>query len=96
MDRQGVLECAKTIGRARTSRWKHVFILPMLHRYFTHPPFPPLMCVTAVSCAPQALRLNVGGKLLTNYLKEIVSYRQWNMMDEFEVGQGCLYETESA
>jgi actin-related protein 6 len=25
----------------------------------------------------------VGGKLLTNYLKELVSYRQWNMMDEF-------------
>lgn len=28
-------------------------------------------------------RINVGGKLLTNYLKELVSYRQWNMMDEF-------------
>jgi actin-related protein 6 len=28
-------------------------------------------------------RINVGGKLLTNYLKEMVSYRQWNMMDEF-------------
>ena len=27
-------------------------------------------------------RVNIGGKLLTNYLKEIVSYRQWNMMDE--------------
>lgn len=27
----------------------------------------------------------MGGKLLTNYLKEVVSYRQWNMMDEFEV-----------
>lgn len=26
----------------------------------------------------------MGGKLLTNYLKEVVSYRQWNMMDEFE------------
>ncbi|CAM9483908.1 unnamed protein product [Ectocarpus sp. 12 AP-2014] len=34
-----------------------------------------------------ALRVNVGGKLLTNYLKEVVSYRQWNMMDEFEVMQ---------
>ncbi|OQR95767.1 hypothetical protein THRCLA_07584 [Thraustotheca clavata] len=30
-------------------------------------------------------RLNVGGKLLTNYLKECVSYRQWNMMDSFEL-----------
>jgi hypothetical protein len=28
-------------------------------------------------------RLNIGGKLLTNYLKELVSYRQWNMMDEY-------------
>jgi len=27
-------------------------------------------------------RINVGGKLLTNYLKEIISYRQWNMMHE--------------
>lgn len=29
-----------------------------------------------------AKRINVGGKLLTNYLKEVVSYRAWNMMDE--------------
>ena len=29
--------------------------------------------------------MNVGGKLLTNYLKEVVSYRQWNMMDEFKI-----------
>ena len=28
-------------------------------------------------------RVNVGGKLLTNHLKEVVSYRQWNMMDEY-------------
>ncbi|KAF8624406.1 hypothetical protein AX15_005887 [Amanita polypyramis BW_CC] len=27
-------------------------------------------------------RLDVGGKLLTNQLKELVSFRQWNMMDE--------------
>lgn len=27
-------------------------------------------------------RVNVGGKVLTNYLKELVSYRQLNMMDE--------------
>ncbi|KAG1837315.1 hypothetical protein DFJ58DRAFT_917398 [Suillus subalutaceus] len=27
-------------------------------------------------------RLDVGGKLMTNHLKELVSYRQWNMMDE--------------
>eukprot|EP00736_Rhodelphis_marinus_P013264 Rmarinus@m.16278 len=27
-------------------------------------------------------RVNVGGKLLTNQLKETISYRSWNMMDE--------------
>lgn len=27
-------------------------------------------------------RINVGGKLLTNYLKEIISYRYFNMMEE--------------
>jgi len=27
-------------------------------------------------------RINIGGKALTNYLKEVISYRQWNMMDE--------------
>lgn len=29
-----------------------------------------------------ARRINVGGKLLTNYLKELVSYRSFNLMDE--------------
>jgi actin-related protein 6 len=28
------------------------------------------------------LRLNIGGKFLTNYLKEVISYRHYNMMDE--------------
>ena len=28
-------------------------------------------------------RVNLGGKALTNFLKELVSYRQWNMMDEY-------------
>jgi len=27
-------------------------------------------------------RVNVGGKLLTNFLKETISYRAWNMMEE--------------
>jgi actin-related protein 6 len=27
-------------------------------------------------------RVDVGGKLITNYLRELISYRQWNMMDE--------------
>ena len=30
-------------------------------------------------------RIDVGGKLLTNHLKEVVSYRAWNMMDETHV-----------
>lgn len=30
-------------------------------------------------------RINVGGKLLTNYLKEVVSFRQWNVMDDTRV-----------
>ena len=29
--------------------------------------------------------INIGGKLLTNLLKENISYRQWNMMDEFSI-----------
>ncbi|EPQ54631.1 actin-like protein Arp6 [Gloeophyllum trabeum ATCC 11539] len=40
-------------------------------------------------------RLDVGGKLLTNRLKELVSFRQWNMMDETyimnEVKESCCY-----
>lgn len=27
-------------------------------------------------------RVNIGGKLLTNYLKEMVSFRQWYMMED--------------
>lgn len=30
-------------------------------------------------------RLNVGGKLLTNYLKELITHRQWNVMDDTAV-----------
>ena len=40
-------------------------------------------------------RIDVGGKLLTNQLKELVSYRQWNMMDETyvmnEVKHACCF-----
>lgn len=40
-------------------------------------------------------RIDVGGKLLTNHLKELVSFRQWNMMDETyvmnEVKETCCY-----
>ena len=30
-------------------------------------------------------RVDVGGKLLTNHLKELVSFRQWNMMEETHI-----------
>ncbi|KAG0230681.1 Actin- protein 6 [Actinomortierella wolfii] len=40
-------------------------------------------------------RINVGGKLLTNHLKEIISFRSWNMMDEThlvnQVKEACCY-----
>ncbi|ETW81470.1 hypothetical protein HETIRDRAFT_318154 [Heterobasidion irregulare TC 32-1] len=40
-------------------------------------------------------RIDVGGKLLTNQLKELASFRQWNMMDETyivnEVKETCCY-----
>ncbi|KAJ3798772.1 actin-like protein ARP6 [Lentinula aff. detonsa] len=40
-------------------------------------------------------RMDVGGKLLTNHLKELVSFRQWNMMEETyimnHVKETCCY-----
>ena len=32
-----------------------------------------------------SLSIDVGGKMLTNYLKELVSFRQWFMMDQTHV-----------
>ncbi|KAK7462277.1 Actin-related protein 6 [Stygiomarasmius scandens] len=44
-------------------------------------------------------RLDVGGKLLTNQLKELVSFRHWNMMDETfimnDVKEMCCYVSEN-
>ncbi|KAJ3186285.1 Actin- protein 6 [Gaertneriomyces sp. JEL0708] len=43
-------------------------------------------------------RIDVGGKLLTNQLKELISFRQWNMMDEVylvnHIKELCCYVTE--
>ncbi|KAL6303887.1 actin-like protein Arp6 [Sparassis latifolia] len=40
-------------------------------------------------------RIDVGGKLLTNQLKELASFRQWNMMDETyimnDIKESCCY-----
>lgn len=39
--------------------------------------------------------LNIGGKFLTNYLKEVISYRHYNMMDEThlinKVKESCCF-----
>ncbi|THH32426.1 hypothetical protein EUX98_g1763 [Antrodiella citrinella] len=44
-------------------------------------------------------RIDVGGKLLTNHLKNLVSFRQWNMMDETyiinNVKEACCYVTQN-
>lgn len=43
-------------------------------------------------------RIDVGGKLLTNHLKETVSFRQWNMMEEThimnEIKEACCFVSE--
>ncbi|KAI0667701.1 actin-like protein Arp6 [Trametes maxima] len=43
-------------------------------------------------------RVDVGGKLLTNHLKETISFRQWNMMEEThivnEVKEACCFVSE--
>uniref|UniRef100_A0A0W0GCX3 Actin-like protein ARP6 n=1 Tax=Moniliophthora roreri TaxID=221103 RepID=A0A0W0GCX3_MONRR len=43
-------------------------------------------------------RLDVGGKLLTNHLKELISFRQWNMMEETyimnDVKERCCYVSQ--
>ncbi|KAG8902331.1 Actin- protein 6 [Tulasnella sp. 403] len=44
-------------------------------------------------------RIDVGGKLLTNHLKEIISYRHYNMMDQTfivnEIKEKCCYVSEN-
>jgi actin-related protein 6 len=43
--------------------------------------------------------MDVGGKLLTNHLKELVSFRQWNMMEETyvmnQVKEQCCFVTSN-
>mmetsp|Transcript_11195 Transcript_11195/g.14589 ORF Transcript_11195/g.14589 Transcript_11195/m.14589 type:complete len:396 (+) Transcript_11195:172-1359(+) len=43
----------------------------------------PIVC--GVPIAGGIRRLDIGGKLLTNYLKELVSYRQFNLLDDTHV-----------
>lgn len=35
------------------------------------------------------LRINIGGKILTNHLKEVISYRQLHVMEETYVMNQC-------
>ena len=55
----------------------------------------PCSCALLTKAAMVMVRVNVGGKVLTNYLKEIVSYRYWNMMEETyivnHVKQTCCF-----
>jgi actin-related protein 6 len=48
---------------------------------FTHA----IPVVDGYELAASARRLNLGGKALTNHLKELVSFRSWNMMNETAV-----------
>ena len=43
----------------------------------------PVCCGRALRASTR--RIDVGGALLTNHLKELLSYRQYNMMDEFMI-----------
>ena len=49
------------------SGYSHTTVTPLLH---------------GRSIQPAIRRLDIGGKFLTNYLKELVSIRHYNMMDE--------------
>lgn len=44
-------------------------------------------------------RIDIGGKLLTNHLKEIVSFRHWDVMEHTyvmnEVKEACCYVSTS-
>ncbi|GAA5912910.1 hypothetical protein JCM8208_002079 [Rhodotorula glutinis] len=80
-----------------------------------HYPTPPPECVLVVDAGfsfthvvpvlrgaivtHAARRIDVGGKLMTNYLKELVSYRHWYMMDqtavmEYAKEQTCYVSTQ--
>lgn len=41
------------------------------------------------------VRIDVGGKLLTNHLKHLISFRQWNVLDQThvvnDVREACGY-----
>lgn len=52
----------------------------MIDSGYSHTTVTPLYCGTPIQQAVR--RVEIGGKLLTNYLKELVSIRHYNMSDE--------------
>lgn len=56
---------------------------------------PALGLVPHIAHSHRPHSIDVGGKLLTNHLKQLVSFRQWNMMDETwimnRVREQCCY-----
>lgn len=62
-------------------------------KVWIHAQDPHLGCVSFIH--KRVFRIDVGGKLLTNHLKEMISYRQWNMMDQTyimdDVKEKCCY-----
>lgn len=60
------------------------FVSPKLARAFKLTPTSELCAclVSRLDSTLDARRLDIGGKLLTNLLKETLSFRQWDMMDE--------------
>jgi len=45
--------------------------------------------IKTTKCHEAIIRLDVGGKMLTNYLKDIISYRQLHVLDETFVMNQC-------
>jgi actin-related protein 6 len=53
----------------------------------------------AYTLKPRFPRIDIGGKLLTNHLKEVISYRHYNMMSETfivnEIKEACCFVSRS-
>lgn len=58
-----------------------------------------LLSHCAVNDLTEKPRVDVGGKLLTNHLSNLVSFRQWNMLDQTyivnDIKEKCCYVTLS-
>jgi hypothetical protein len=58
----------------------------LIHPRRAHPVWRSTMGPCKTVCPPlnqaERSRIDVGGKLLTNHLKHLISFRQWNMIDQ--------------